>query len=338
MTRRLRHAGPMTRHGELPSELRSEPFTVGAAIAAGVSPGRLRGRDLERPFRGVRVAPGADAVGAHGLGSFASARDADEFGTHLAHCLEYAPLLRPGQFFSHETAARLWKFPLPGAFARDHPLHVSVGAPGRAPRSAGIVGHQATGGSIIQRFGLPVSDAITTWLALAPLLEIDDLVAIADHIVLEPVVLDPYDIRPHAALAELQRRVAAFRGRGARKAASAVQWVRPGAESRPETLLRLLIARAGLSEPEVNAEIRDAAGRLLGRADLLYRRWKVIVEYDGEGHRTSSRQYERDETRLEDFALEGFRVVRIRKGTLFGRPDVAAARIERALRDAGWRR
>jgi very-short-patch-repair endonuclease len=64
----------------------------------------------------------------------------------------------------------------------------------------------------------------------------------------------------------------------------------------------------------------------------------VIVEYDGEGHRTSSRQYERDETRLEDFALEGFRVVRIRKGTLFGRPDVAAARIERALRDAGWRR
>jgi hypothetical protein len=338
MTRHVRHAGPMTRHGELPSELRSEPFTIAAAMAAGVSPGRLRARDLERPFRGVRVAPGADAVGARGLGSFASARDADELRAHLAHCLEYAPLLRPGQFFSHETGARLWKFPLASPFAPHDPLHVSVVAPGRAPRSAGIVGHRAGGATVVHRFGPPVSDAITTWLALAPLLEIDDLVAIADHIVLEPVVLDPYDIRPHAALAELQRRVAAFRGRGARKAASAVQWVRPGAESRPETLLRLLIARAGLPEPEVNAEIRDAAGRLLGRADLLYRRWRVIVEYDGEGHRTSSRQYERDETRLEDFALEGFRVVRIRKGTLFGRPDVAAARIERALRDAGWRR
>jgi hypothetical protein len=328
----------MPRRSRLPAPFNDQPFTVRAAMAAGLTADRLRGRDLERPFRGVRVAAGAGTVEAHGFGEFASTRDAEEFAAHIAHCGEYEPLLRPGQFFSHETAARLWKFPLPGAFARDHPLHVSVGAPGRAPRSAGIVGHQATGGSIIQRFGLPVSDAITTWLALAPLLETDDLVAIADHIVLEPVVLDPYDIRPHAALAELQRRVAAFRGRGARKAASAVQWVRPGAESRPETLLRLVIARAGLPEPEVNAEIRDAAGRLLGRADLLYRRWKVIVEYDGEGHRTSSRQYERDETRLEDFALEGFRVVRIRKGTLFVLPDVAAARIERALRDAGWRR
>jgi very-short-patch-repair endonuclease len=326
----------MPRPTPLPQPFSDEPFTVASAAAAGISAGRLRARDLHRPFHGVRVAAGVDTAAALRFGSFASARDAEEFASHFARCLEYVPLLRPGQFFSHETAARLWRFPLPDGFEGERPLHVSVVAPGRAPRSVGIVGHRSTVGPSTMRFGLPVSDAVTTWLALAPLLDIDDLVAIADHIVLEPAVLDPYDLRPHAALAELLRRVELFRGRGARKAASAAQQVRPGAESRPETLLRLLMMRAGLPEPEVNVEIRDAAGRLLGRGDLVYREWRVIVEYDGEGHRTSSRQYERDETRLEDFARAGYRVVRIRRGTLFGRPDIAAARIERALRDAGW--
>jgi hypothetical protein len=327
----------MPRRTPLPAALHAGPFAVGTAIAAGVSPGRLRGRDLERPFHGVRIATGADATTGLRLGSFSSERDAAEFSSLVARCLEYEPLLRPGQFFSHETAARLWRFPLPAPFSRGDSLHVSVAAPGRAPRSAGIVGHQTVGGAATERLGLPLSDAVTTWLALAPLLGVDDLVAIADHIVLEPMVLDPYDPRPYARLDQLVRRVEGFHGRGARKAASAVRHVRPGAESRPETLLRLLLARAGLPEPEVNVDIRDATGAFLGRADLLFREWRVIVEYDGEQHRTSSRQYDRDETRLEDFALAGYRVVRIRKGTLFGQPEAVVWRVLRTLRDAGWR-
>jgi hypothetical protein len=64
--------------------------------------------------------------------------------------------------------------------------------------------------------------------------------------------------------------------------------LRPGAESRPETLLRLLLGRAGLPEPEVNVDIRDDSGRFLGRADLVYPPWRTIVEYDGDQHRTSA--------------------------------------------------
>jgi hypothetical protein len=327
----------MPRHTPLPAALRSGPFAVRSAIEAGVSPGRLRGRDLERPFHGVRVVAGADVTVGVALGSFSTDRDAAELDAHLAHCLEYEPLLRPGQFFSHDTAARLWRLPLPMPFSRGDPLHVSVMAPGRAPRSAGIVGHQAFDGATAERFGLPLSDAVTTWLALAPLLDVDDLVAIADHIVLEPVVLDPRDPRPYASMGELVRRVEGFHGRGARKAASAVRHVRCGAESRPETLLRLLLVRAGLPEPEVNVDVHDATGAFLGRADLVFREWRVIVEYDGEQHHTSSWQYERDETRIEDFALAGFRVVRVRKGTLFGRPDMVVSRVLHTLRDAGWR-
>ena len=94
--------------------------------------------------------------------------------------------------------------------------------------------------------------------------------------------------------------------------------------------------RAGLPEPEVGVDIYDANGRFLGRADQLFRQWKVISEYDGEQHRTSSTQYDRDETRIENFHRAGFATVRIRKGQLFGRPDSAVKRVTRALRAAGW--
>ena len=164
-------------------------------MEAGVGAGRLRGRDLERPFHGVRVDPAA-AQEARRFGSFPNSRAAEEFERLVKRCRAYAPLLRAGQFFSHETAARLWKCPLPEPFSPAEPLHVSVFAPGRAPRSTGVAGHQATSGTIVDRFGLPVGDAASTWLSLAASLDPDDLVAVGDHLVLDPPVLDPYDIRP----------------------------------------------------------------------------------------------------------------------------------------------
>ena len=275
------------------------------------------------------------------FGELPGARAAAEFAELVARCRAYAPLLRPGQFFSHETAARLYKAPLPEAFSADEPLHVSVRAPGRAPRSRGIAGHRAPASArIADRFGLPVAEPSAAWLALAPVvgsrITADDLVAVADHLVLDPRRLDPRDPRPYIRLADLRAAAEAYRGRGARAAASAISQAREGVESRPETRLRLVIVRAGLPEPEVGVDIFDDDGKWLGRADQLFRRWKVISEYDGEQHRTSDAQYARDETRIEEFQRAGFATVRIRKGQLFGRPDIAVERVARALRAAGW--
>ena len=325
----------MTTRKPLPRPLALDPFTVGDAIATGVGAGRLRGRDLERPFHGVRVDPASVEEVAR-FGSFPNAGASEEFAGLIARCRAYAPLLRPGQFFSHETAARLFKCPLPSRFSRDDPLHVSVLAPGRAPRSKGVTGHQAIAGTIVQRFGLPVSDAATTWLSLGASLDLDDLVAAGDHLVLDPAVLDPYDIRPHVSIAKLQDRLVGFSGAGARNAREAVGQVRQGSESRAETLLRLVLVRAGLPEPELNVDIYDAAGRWLGRADQYFREWRVISEYDGDEHRTNSRQYDRDITRIEEFARAGHTVVRIRKLQLFVHPELAVERVSRALRDSGW--
>ena len=330
----------MPSRSELPPELRELPFAVASALAAGITPDRLRSRDLERPFHGVRLDP-AGQVELARFGDLASVRAAEEFTLLVSRCRAYVPRLRPGQFFGRETAARLFKSPLPSEFRAADPLHVAAQAPGRAPRGKGVAGYQAPASArIVDRFGLPIADPVDAWLSLASRvgasLTLDDLVAVAEHLVLDPHQLDPYDPRPYVTIENLREAVAAFRGRGGLAAASAIEHVREGVESRPETLLRLLLVRAGLPEPEVGVDIYDANGKWLGRADQLFREWKVISEYDGEQHRTSSAQYDRDETRVENFHRAGYATVRIRKGQLFGRPNEAVDRVSRALRTAGW--
>lgn len=316
----------MPKRVDLPPNLLGRPFAVNEARDAEVGEGRLRGRDLARPFHGIR-APVSDP------------REGNDRVALLRHCRAYAPLLRPGQFFSHLTAARLWNCPLPFEFTAGEPLHVSTLAPARAPRSRGIVGHQLPGdrAETTRRHGLPIVDASSTWCQLASMLPLDDLVAVGDALVLDPLVLDPLDLRPYLTLEQLRDRSANWHGHGCRAAQSALLLIRGGAESRPESLLRLLIARSALPEPEVNVDVTDTAGRVLGRGDLVYRRWRTVVEYDGDEHRTSSRQYDRDITRIENFAHAEWRVVRVRKRGLFGTPQATIARIERVLRAAGWR-
>ena len=114
--------------------------------------------------------------------------------------------------------------------------------------------------------------------------------------------------------------------------------MRQGAESRPETLVRLAIADAGLPEPEVNVNVYAADGTFIGRGDLLYRRYRVVVEYDGEQHRTDSWQYDSDIGRLDRFAASGWRVVRLTGRAFFADPATCLARIEQALVAGGWRR
>ncbi|WP_213815379.1 hypothetical protein [Glaciihabitans sp. dw_435] len=181
-----------------------------------------------------------------------------------------------------------------------------------------------------------MSDAPTTWLSMASSLPLDELVVAGDHLILDPVVLDPHDLRPHTSIEALAQAVASSHVRGTRDADAALRMLRQGSESRPETLVRLLLVRAGLPEPEINVEIRDANGRLLGRGDLVYRLWRTLIEYDGDHHRTNAFQYNKDITRIERFNEEGWSTVRVRKAALFGAPDDVVARVTRALRRGGW--
>lgn len=309
----------MPRLVPLPPEFSGRAFSVARARAAGLGPGRLRSDDLSTPFYGVRARARIDTV--------------------LACCLAYAERMTPGQFISHLTAARLWGAPLPDAFLPDELLHISCFAPQQPPRMRGVVGHRLAVGAATPtlRFGLPVADPASTWVQLSTVLPSAELVAVGDFLVLDPVLLDPSDPRPFTSIAELGERLAGYRGRGKRAAVGALGRVRVGAESRPETLLRLVLVDAGLPEPLLNETLRDAAGRFLGRCDLVYPEWRVVVEYDGDQHRSSTTQYDRDLSRLDALRRAGWVVIQVRSRGLFVRPDVTIAKVRTALREAGWR-
>ncbi len=295
----------------------------------------MRGSDLSRPFRGVRViqADGADSAPVETLPK--AEWGSDEW---TRHCTALLVALPEHSCFSHLTAARIWPLPLPRSSAEES-VHVCVTRPSRPPRRTGVVGHELSDplARAAVRRGLPVIDPATLFCQLAASLTLADLVAVGDALILEPVVPSSIDDQPWVSLRELTERVERFRGRGKRTAASAVSLVRPGAESRPETLLRLAIRAAGLPEPEVNVDVFDSVGRFIGRGDLVYRQWRVIVEYDGEQHRTDTWQFDRDIRRLEDLAGSGWRVVRLTVRSFFQNRYAAMQRITQALQDGGWR-
>ncbi len=252
-------------------------------------------------------------------------------------CARFAPLLTPERFYSHETAARLWHFPLP---ERTDGITVTVSAlaPHNAPRGRNVIGHRADPGAagVVSRYGFPVSDAESTWLAMAALLPIDELVVCADHLILDPHLFDPRDPRPYSTIDRLRERASGFTGRGARAARSALDLSRPGSESRPESLLRLLLHRAGLPDPRLNVDITDSRGRFLGRGDLVWPTWRAVAEYDGDHHRTDTAQYDHDILRIEQIVAAGWRVVRVRSRGLFVTPIDTIARVREALDAGGW--
>ncbi|WP_395729522.1 endonuclease domain-containing protein [Nakamurella sp.] len=318
---------------DLPPDLKAIPFTLAQGRALGLSKKRMRRQDLDRPARGVRRAVRPEDRTAESVWA-----NADAALRERCSAVELA--VPDGAFFSHLTAARLWPLPLPGWSAGAGPVHVAVMEPAMSPRLPDVVGHRLSHHliSTVQRNGFRLVDPATLFCQLAAVLALPDLVAVGDALILGPRFPDPVDERPYLALADLVDRVDRACGRGTVKARRAVGLVRQGAESRPETLVRLAIVEAGLPEPEINIDVRAADGTFIGRGDMVYRRYRVIVEYDGDHHRTDTRQYDRDVGRLDLFAAHGWRVVRLTGRAFSADRGACLARIEQALTAGGWRR
>ena len=297
----------MPRRVPLPAHLASASFTSRDAEAAGLSRGRLRGADLIRVARGVYAPAGSDPDPA------------------------IARRLRPGQFYSHVTAARMHALYLPRRLEADATLHITAVLPAAAPRARGVEGHHAQPGSVrvVVRGGIPMASAVDTWCALAPVLTVAELVEMGDGLVRR--------VRPHATMNELADAVTRSAGRrGSRRLRAAFARVRPGTDSRQETRLRLFIVDAGLPEPLVNYEIRDRRGFFLALGDLVYLKWKILIEYDGGHHFASEQQGHHDVDRLDAVMAEGWRVIRVHREHM---PNGAATRIRTiraALLRAGW--
>lgn len=124
--------------------------------------------------------------------------------------------------------------------------------------------------------------------------------------------------------------------RGLVRLRQVLELVDPGAESPPESALRVLLVTSGLPRPRPQVEVFDRGGQLVARCDLGWERWRVVAEYDGAHHR-SGRQLTLDVDRYEALEQLGWTVVRVTGTHLAQRPERVVARMAAALRRAGAR-
>lgn len=284
----------MVRH-PLPSRLEGRPFTTAEAREAGLGEGRLRGADLARPFHGVRVAERSLAISDHRATTVAAARA--------------GALVLPGDSaFSHCTAATLLGLPLPRT--REHvALHVMRPTgrnPVARPQVQPHLGLECRETAHVD--GLRVVSAPHTWVDLATILGVEDLVVVGDSVARRAGSIDPL------------RTALGHRGRvrGVRALREALAWIRAGSDSPMETRSRLLFVRHGLPEPELNVAVtaRDGSG-FLCRSDFVWRDRRVIGKYQGAHHFGSYKRGDDDIARRLLAEDDGWKYAEITRSDVF---------------------
>lgn len=281
---------------KIPAALAARPFTVAAARQAGVSWKVLQGGRFCSPTRGIYAPAGTDA-------------------TLLGRVLVVLAALPQPTLVTGVTGLQL--------------AGVDVGPPEPLrfvttwPRQVRRRGTRVTRVSVLP----PVHGLAATpehcWMVAALELNLLELVTAADWLLRLKLTSQP-------ALAAY---VTASSSRGSAAARSALDLVRARVDSPRETWLRLCLVLAGLPEPECNPTIRGV--RRSGRVDLLFRGFRVIVEYEGDQHRTDSGQWHKDIDRGEDFGGVGYLTVRVTKEHA-RHPRLVARRVHDALSARGY--
>ncbi|OZV79755.1 hypothetical protein CA850_17045 [Micromonospora echinospora] len=123
--------------------------------------------------------------------------------------------------------------------------------------------------------------------------------------------------------------------RGGRRALRVFGLADPGAQSPPESHLRVRLVLAGLPRPVTQHPVRVSSGLVL-HPDLAWPEFKVAVEYDGRWH-ADPEQLHRDRRRLNQLVGAGWLVLHVTGRRL--RHDFAALlrEIRAALASRGWR-
>ncbi|QKJ20378.1 hypothetical protein [Microbacterium hominis] len=322
----------MPRPRPLPASL-GTTFTVVEAAAAGVSAGRLRAADLDRPFRGVRIAPDPIVTTAD-----EPTPTADEVAraTTLRLAGAAAKVVSHRAFFGGRTAAVLHGLPVdPGSH-----LVVGVVRPHRPPRRPGVRGVKVSDSlvHVVEVEGLRVSSPASTWAMLATELTTRELVHVGDAIVRIP--RDEHGrLQPESRLAtpaQLKSAVQAGRRAGAARLRDALTLIRVGSASPLESDFRMDAAHAGLPHFELDVEILDGRGRRLGISEFAHRPTKTVVEVEGDHHRVSRKQWNRDIDKYADYAAAGWEVVRLTSAHIRSDAPRATTIVRDALLRRGW--
>jgi very-short-patch-repair endonuclease len=136
---------------------------------------------------------------------------------------------------------------------------------------------------------------------------------------------------PFATIHELRSMVVRHPNlQGIVRARAALDLMRVGSDSAPETLLRLALCDAGLPEPELQLPLRLNSATS-PTADLGYRRSRLAVQYDGEHHLLPTQIFS-DRRRDKAFEAAGWDVLVLTRADLADGFAGAVSKIKRMLR------
>lgn len=292
----------VTRNLALPPHLRDRPFTRRQAVTAGVPEHLLRSSRFVQPFRGAYL-------------------HAEVELTRRRFMQAAMLVLPPDAAASHQTGLEVW-----GArTGTSGPLHFSTNTTSQSRRD-GIVLHRRTGslhpvihnGVRTLQPDRCFADSATTLPFVPSIIAADRLVYLERT---TPATLAAYANSVHVD--------------GVVRARLRAQYVCERVESPRETTSRLMLVFARLPRPETNIWVGSATERI-ARCDLVYRKFRLVVEYDGRWHDDEPDQDAYDELRRIALERAGWTVVVI-KAAHMKNPREVVERVYRKLTENGYR-
>lgn len=299
----------------LPVHLATKPFTVESAVSANLTRDRLRRADVEHVGRGL-FRPASWSF------------DLEDAARALSEAT-------PGAWISHVTAARLRNSYLPPWLSDSNELHLSKPKALPGVRRQGICGHRVISGpgEIELVEGIWLSTRARTWLDMARILPLNDLVALGDELIRMPRPAFEGRAEAYTSVSDLKALINRHSNlQGIVRARQALDLMRVGSDSAPETFLRLGILDAGLPDPELQVRLRQGDSRSPS-ADLGYRRCRIAIQYDG-GHHLQEPQRLSDRRRNRAFEAAGWTVLVFDKADHEDNFTTAIKQIKRAIRDS----
>ena len=285
-------------------------FLVTSAGTRTLSAKQTRASRFGTPSRGVRI-------------------DVQAPDQALARTAAASLVCSDGTVVTDLSAARLWDIPIPPWIEFDESRPVSVAAlPDRArPQRRDVHGRRLRlpDDHLTTCRSLTVTTPARTWLDCAQFLPVEHLIVLGDAVLRRRLATD----------ADLREMLRWGRGRrGVAVARLAFPHLDPGAESPGESLARAHLVLAGVPRPESNVDI-VVNGEWLARADLAWRKARLIVEYDGGVH-LSEEQRRSDAARRNLLQAAGWLVIVFTANDL-RRPWLMASMVKRVLRERGER-
>ena len=280
----------------IPYELRRAPFSVADARRRGIRWDDLQTKSWTRM--------------SYGQYAWSSLRA----GTELV--LRAAAQRMPSAYaFSGRTAGWIWGLDV----APCEPIVVTI------PREVSV---RARVGVRLRRASLAESEVVIrrSFRVTTPLRTLRDIGSEPDLV--ESVVAVEMALRTgFVGLSDITGDVEQHPGtKGIKRLRRALRLADARSESPMETRVRLQLLKARLPAPCVQADLHDAAGGFLGRADLYYPDRRLVIEYDGENHKD---RLVSDLRRQNALVNAGYQVLRFTAADL-RTADLVADQVRRA--------